>query len=945
MRTAAGQASLEPVLERCAQIDALETALGADLSHLPSDDALQSLTQKIDSCHEAGIESGGETELVQLADRLAELLPALNAAATAVAPLLASLGMPGVAEQAAIPQEHAAIRTLVRCAMGTLHASFAVLDARFLSSSLPAALGRAHQVRDDLLAEQEAIEQDLGLADTPDDDELKQLRQVLRDRPGAWCAWLGLGPLAKARRRVRAFTTRTELAKAPSLVARLEQVPAWRAKVVAFAREQELVARIGSLFQGMDTNWAQLDDAVAVVQALGRLVDRSKVKAIIDEQRLDQLGDLDLTAIEDALTRYADQAAAAGGVWEPLARQPFLEGVHTAGTATTQVETLLEAVPVILGFYHQAGDHVAAWNLPSLTAKLRQATQRVQLQQEIGSNHAARQLLPTHLNPAALPLKALIASGTWSKAVLNRTELEPIADWLLADPTAHTQALSRYLVACHEAHAAFAQAADRLAVHGTVEAPSAWNSQAPMPLATALERLDAAHADGAVLTDWSRLCIASDAASALGLKSIVASVQTHELVSTCLQHALNADAYERVATYLLGSVTPLRTFQRQQHDRRRSDFFTKDAKLADHAQAAIVDRLLDTDIPDGVRGRRASELTERHLIVRELEKSRMHIPIRQLILRAPKALSALKPLWMMSPLSVAYYVPLMEVEFDLVVMDEASQIRPEDAMGAMFRAKQVIVVGDSKQMPPTNFFQFGGSVEDEEEDAYAIQEVESILGACRSAFQSIQLQWHYRSKHESLIAFSNRQYYNDTLDVFPSKNAKSDHLGIQWRKVEGGCFQGQRNRIEAEAVVEAVYAHASRCRTLPDARRTSLGVATMNIKQRDLILDLLEKRALESPEDDELHALLQSHEDPLFVKNLENIQGDERDHIMISCTYGKDKDSGEVMQRFGPLAQNGGERRLNVLFTRARQKVTVFSSMEPESDLRPSPATKQGFTI
>ncbi len=294
---------------------------------------------------------------------------------------------------------------------------------------------------------------------------------------------------------------------------------------------------------------------------------------------------------------------------------------------------------------------------------------------------------------------------------------------------------------------------------------------------------------------------------------------------------------------------------------------------------------------------------------------------------------------MMSPLSVAQYLPPGLLHFDLVVMDEASQLKPEDALGAIARSGQLVVVGDPKQLPPSTFFERrleGDEDEDTEDETLSVEEHESILDVASALYQPIrQLRWHYRSRHGSLIAFSNREFYRSRLVLFPSPFRDRPDLGVKFRHVEDGRYDERRNRPEADRVVNAILNHI---RTHP---HQSLGVVALNFEQRELIDELLTERARH----DEVcqHWLEQQPQtaEPFFVKNLENVQGDERDVIFISVTYGRDA-KGNLFQRFGPINQAQGPRRLNVLFTRAKQRIFVFSSIDPD-ELRVDIASQQGI--
>ena len=318
----------------------------------------------------------------------------------------------------------------------------------------------------------------------------------------------------------------------------------------------------------------------------------------------------------------------------------------------------------------------------------------------------------------------------------------------------------------------------------------------------------------------------------------------------------------------------------------------------------------------------------------EVNKKIRHLPLRKLLDKAGEAVAKIKPVFLMSPLSVAQYLKPGGLTFDLLLIDEASQVRPADAMGAILRSSQIVVVGDQKQMPPTSFFdrQVSDESEVEFEDAADIQasqvgDMESILSLCESrAMPGGMLRWHYRSKHPSLIEVSNHEFYDNGLVCPPSPDAAGKSSGLTFQYVDGVYGRGKKrdNPKEAEAIVEAVLEHA---RKHPDQ---TLGVVALSVAQRDTISDKLEFKRSEFPELDAF--CNEGKEDAFFVKNLENVQGDERDTIFISIGYGKDS-GGYMSQSFGPVSSDGGERRLNVLFTRARNRCRVFSSIR-HSDIR-----------
>jgi very-short-patch-repair endonuclease len=344
------------------------------------------------------------------------------------------------------------------------------------------------------------------------------------------------------------------------------------------------------------------------------------------------------------------------------------------------------------------------------------------------------------------------------------------------------------------------------------------------------------------------------------------------------------------------------------------DFSMLDANVESGTRHEILARLCAT----WRMAERNAPATETRLLNHELGKKRAHLPPRQLLSRLPNLWPAMKPCLLMSPLSAAQHLGPDTPMFDLVVFDEASQISVADAVGVIARGKQVVVVGDPKQMPPSRLFD-ASDIEDED-DPLTERDLDSILDECISHMNRVLLNWHYRSRHEDLIAFSNHRYYNGELITFPSPHNRE--AGIVVHEVNGGYERAARrvNLAEAQAVVDAVVAHYQ----LPGQTK-SLGVITFNQNQQRLINRMLDARRAS---DMGLDAALTSASEEVFVKNLETVQGDERDVIFFSTTFAPDA-AGNFPMQFGPLGQLGGERRLNVAITRARHRVEIFTSFNP----------------
>ncbi|MDE7181933.1 MAG: DUF4011 domain-containing protein [Clostridia bacterium] len=301
---------------------------------------------------------------------------------------------------------------------------------------------------------------------------------------------------------------------------------------------------------------------------------------------------------------------------------------------------------------------------------------------------------------------------------------------------------------------------------------------------------------------------------------------------------------------------------------------------------------------------------------RSIKGNMRGLNLRTLFSEIPELLKVVAPCMLMSPITVSQYLPADSKLFDIVIFDEASQMPTCEAVPSLARAKSAVIVGDPKQMPPTSFFTASGQDEDNPET----EDLESVLDDCLAlGIPEKHLIWHYRSKHESLIAFSNITYYSSRLCTFPSPDALDSKVKLNY--IEDGVYDRgatKCNRQEAEALVAEVI------RRLKDERlrNSSIGIVTFSTPQQVYIERLLTKKLVEK----RLEAVAYDREEPLFIKNLENVQGDERDVILFSVCYGPDK-FGKISLNFGPLNQLGGWRRLNVAVSRAREEMVVFSSM------------------
>lgn len=417
------------------------------------------------------------------------------------------------------------------------------------------------------------------------------------------------------------------------------------------------------------------------------------------------------------------------------------------------------------------------------------------------------------------------------------------------------------------------------------------------------------------LKEWITWLNIADEAIQSGLKNIVDAYNSgleHEAVLGAYYKAI----YHHLAVGVINESNVLNRFSGALFDEQVSQFKKIDAEITELAKKAIYYNLA-SKVPDFRR--EATRSSEVGILQRAIKSNGRGLSIRSLIDQIPTLLPRLCPCMLMSPISAAQYLNPNREPFDLVIFDEASQLPTSKAVGTLARGKEAIIVGDPKQMPPTSFFA-SNTFDDENADT---EDLESILDDCLALnMPETHLLWHYRSRHESLIAFSNNQFYENKLYTFPSVNDRESKVTLV--KVNGTFERGKNrfNKKEAELIIEEVKRRAKD----EKLRKYSVGIVTFNINQQSLIDDMLIDACAEDPE---LEAWVYNETEPLFIKNLENVQGDERDVILFSIAYGPDEE-GKVSMNFGPLNREGGWRRLNVAVSRARYEMKVFSSLSAD---------------
>lgn len=454
------------------------------------------------------------------------------------------------------------------------------------------------------------------------------------------------------------------------------------------------------------------------------------------------------------------------------------------------------------------------------------------------------------------------------------------------------------------------------------------------PLQEVRARAEAMRENIELAPRWAAFELArSKVATGIG-KGMLPPAMRGEIAFGDLPRAFRRAFFQQWLATVVQERRPLLAFQTLTHEQRVAEFRRLDERVLDENRITLVAQLRDQV---QARLRTPEAVAGMPFLRREMARQRALSPLRKTLRNAEAAIRAIKPCFLMSPLTVAQLIDGAEPSFDLVIFDEASQLPAEDAVGAIARGERLVVVGDPKQLPPTNFFSvMTGQVQAPlgADGQPLFEDTESILEEMMGAgVPTSRLKWHYRSTHESLITFSNVSFYDADLFTFPSVETDSHGAGLQFEYIPEGVYEGKGlNLVEARRVADAVVEHA---KLHPEL---SLGVGTFNLRQQIAIQDELEIRRRQDPSIEPFFA--RKEEGGFFVKNLENIQGDERDVIFISVTYAKDAD-GKLRYNFGPLNGENGWRRLNVLTTRARKRMKVFSSMRGD-EINPASTSSNG---
>ena len=681
-----------------------------------------------------------------------------------------------------------------------------------------------------------------------------------------------------------------------------------------FAADSDVAHALGPLFKGIETHWDRLSDLVRFSEHLRTSLGVENAQEILSDwpSHVDRM-----QAASDTLgmaTKRIRDFASSHSLPPTLWQRPLEEITQTLRPWAARVR---EARDTLL----------QPWCNPQRTlGELLQAAQSYSdaksRQCEIEANDQFGFLLTTDWRGPDTRLDRLREARDW---IVGRLGFGLFDRHLLLTTFTELGTLDRSrLGELLRRASAFSTAVEahvhRLENFGSIDV-TAWMGGAEADLDRFIEKLrrcDGTVQSASLIAHWETL---REDVTHIGLEPIAESLTAGRIRGDQCGDAFDFSVYKRILGDQIAAVPILSRFGHETYEGLRERFAEFDKAMLTLTAKEIAADLCGVRPPEGIGSGPVKHYTETSLLRHEAKKKKKHIPLRQLVARAPNALQSLKPCFLMSPLSVSQFLPPGQIQFDLVVMDEASQIRPEDALGSIARGRRAIIVGDPKQLPPSSFFDTA-IAEDEEAEETIVDDTESILDVCLKQFPFRRLRWHYRSEHEDLIRFSNEQFYEGDLIIFPSPRGDSREFGVHSTLIDTPSYTRGRNRQEARVVVDNIVNHY---------RRTpgkSLGVAAFNKRQAEEIELLLDQARRVDPALDELisHA---GGSEPLFIKNLENVQGDERDVMFISVTYGPEQPGGRSFQRFGPINSDLGWRRLNVIATRARQRVEVFSSMRP----------------
>lgn len=822
---------------------------------------------------------------------------------------------------------------------GLSPSAWEAMHACLLRPGSDAALPRAVARHSELDGEHAALKAALHVGSIPDNDAVSSLLEEVRRTAGGWFNWLPGTKGHQVRRTLKGWARLEGRFNAQAVATLLEGLCQWRREAEAFKHDKDFTQLLGPAFAGMETDWPAQQAARDTVNLLREKLGPAGAAAVLaGRDSLAMLLPETLANCGEARRYLAEALTMASTLLnEPEQRVSGYDTAYLAG----QVRTFRDQAARDLALLAEINlsHHVPAGDLRDVC--LTALSLRAHVAVVDGLVAGGEFLGDLHQGMSATDLEPLSEGLAYVEAVLDHPRLGPEAKlWLLdATPGEKVRRLHESIRSVADAATTTGQRLAGLQAWFDVRpesVPSAVNFLELTP-ARLREWAGKGQAGLGMLHPWYRLVRREREMRELGAEAFWRWCKEQALSPDAAVCAARFSCWTQVLRECERVAPDLLDHHRQELEAHRAEFSRLDKLAATSGTEAIRQKVMQRreQVRPGVGTGSPKKFTELALIQHELNKTRSHVPVRKLVGQSHHALQNLMPCWMLGPQAVAQFLPPGKVAFDLLVVDEASQVRPEDALGSLARAKQIVIVGDSKQMPPTDVFRTVGiDVEDDDDDEEAEElnmnsaalQLESVLDVFSPQLGSQSLEWHYRSLHQSLISFSNENFYDSRLVVPPSRWHDGEDFGVKHHYLEHGILQNRRNPAEAEFVVQLMRTHVLKEWRKPVAARETLGVVSMNSTQQELITDKWEQACKADAELGDACAQFEKPV-PIFIRNLENVQGDERDVIVASFTYGPASAGGVVHQRFGPVNKVGGWRRLNVLFTRAKKRFHVVTSL------------------
>lgn len=783
---------------------------------------------------------------------------------------------------------------------------------------------RAYNQQQKLEARHGELGKIFAMSDLPSRETLGTLRRALRPYVNCWHRQLW-GEYRRARAQLLQFAATGGRNGPGRWVSGLDELEKWQTDVESFANDPQFVNGLGQAFAGWETRWEVLEHMVRWGKTLASLgIDGSRAVDLVTRcERTEHRPHL--TTLQATMRQLEHELSALPPAMLGVSSASEIVQIQFAALRSllfrwrADIDALIEAGA---GFRQEPATTLGQLNDAAVSVG-----RAGELKHHIDGSSRYRHELPDYFAGTQTPIIPLEAALEMIERLMPLRLSTPVLQWVFdSDPVQRAAMLRVDLEAWVCRRDEWFKRVDEWGAFGSC--PENWlgdwndqpDNQPPATIRNLLANTD-------IIPAWIEFCRSRQRCEEIGLSPWIQAVVDDRIRPEQLVDSFDRSVHDAVAHREIQQNEQLQRFSRQEHEQIRTEFATLDRSLIELQRKQVRWQAGNRQPPAGISTGRVGQYTQMGLIQHEVTKQRRHCPLRDLVCRAGEALAAIKPCWMMSPLSVAQFIEPGAIVFDLLIMDEASQIKPADALGSVARARQIVVVGDPKQMPPSSWMERTSrstNDDDDSEDKTLADDNESILEWGMSAYRRVRrLKWHYRSQHESLIAFSNEKFYDKELVIFPAPCTRKAKLGLRFHHVAEGRWTKRSNIIEAQHVAQAVIRHI---REQPDA---TLGVATFNAPQMELIQEELDRLLREDGAARHALGRLTNGREALFIKNVENLQGDERDVIFISYTYGPDS-GGAVAQRFYPINTEKGWRRFNVLVTRARQRIEVFSSMLPE---------------